>query len=139
MFQILYNICMLKMIIIKSESDIRIAINSVRILAKSLNFSTVDMQKAMVGVSELAQNIIDHSGTDGFVKLDAIGTKGIKVIVQDRGKGIDRLEQILQGEKVISKKGLGLGLLGAKRLMDEFTIDTSKEGTKVIAVKWKGK
>lgn len=135
----LYNICMLKMIIIKSDSDIRIAINSVRILANSLGFSTVDMQKVMVAVSELAQNIIDHSGTVGFVKFDAIGSKGIKVVVQDRGKGIDQLEQILKGEKVISKKGLGLGLLGAKRLMDEFTIDTSKEGTKIIAVKWKRK
>ncbi|WP_428910421.1 ATP-binding protein [Niallia sp. Krafla_26] len=127
------------MVVIKSENDIRIAINSIRLLAKSLDFSNVDMQKIIVAVSELTQNILDHSGTIGIVKFEAIGTRGIRIVVEDRGKGIDQLERILQGHKVYSQKGLGLGLLGAKRLMDEFTIDTSKEGTKIIAVKWKGK
>ncbi|WP_338471366.1 ATP-binding protein [Niallia sp. XMNu-256] len=128
---------MLKVIVIKSENDIRIAINCIRLLAKALEFSKVDMQKIVVAVSELTQNILDHSGTHGLVKFDSIESRGIQVFVEDQGKGINQLEQILNGQKVISKKGLGLGLLGAKRLMDEFIIETSEEGTRIIAIKWK--
>ncbi|MHC0039406.1 ATP-binding protein [Pseudoneobacillus sp. C159] len=128
---------MIKKIIITSENDIRMAIKAIRILASSLQFSKVDTQKVIVAVSELSRNIIDHSGTHGLVHLETIKSKGIKVIVQDYGKGIIQLDEILNGQAGFSKKGLGKGLLGAKRLMDDFHIETSKEGTKIVAVKWK--
>lgn len=130
---------MIKKITITSENDIRITINALRVLAKSLHFSEVDTQKLIVAVSELSRNIIDHSGSIGFVYFEAIESKGIKVWIQDYGTGIQQLDEILQGQTNFRKKGLGMGLVGAKRLLDDFSIETSEKGTKIIAVKWKDK
>ncbi|MEB1807252.1 MAG: ATP-binding protein [Bacillaceae bacterium] len=122
---------------IRSEHDIRIAVNAVRILANSLAFSKVDLQKLIVAVSELTQNVLDHTNEPGIFICEMIEGRGIRVTVQDRGKGIKELDQILEGANDFQKKGLGLGLVGAKRLLDDFQIETSEKGTKVIATKWK--
>ncbi|MFV8828894.1 ATP-binding protein [Alkalihalobacterium sp. APHAB7] len=122
---------------IRSEHDIRIAVNAVRILANSLSFSKVDLQKLIVAVSELTQNVLDHTNEPGIFICEMIDGRGIKITVQDRGKGINELDQILEGTNNFQKKGLGLGLVGAKRLVDDFQIETSEKGTKVIATKWK--
>ncbi|WP_236034929.1 ATP-binding protein [Alkalihalobacterium elongatum] len=129
--------CMRKKITIRSEHDIRIAVNAVRILANSLSFSKVDLQKLIVAVSELTQNILDHTNEPGIFICESTDGKGIRIVVQDQGKGINELDQILEGENDFQKKGLGLGLVGAKRLLDDFQIETSEKGTKVIATKWK--
>lgn len=128
---------MYRKITIMSENDVRIAVNFVRCMGVSLQFSPVDVQKLMVTVSELTQNIIDHANSDGFIILEMIEEDGIKITVQDFGSGISQLDEILQGNRNFERKGLGLGLLGARRLMDDFFIETSKEGTKIIAIKRK--
>lgn len=128
---------MYRKITIMSENDVRIAVNFVRCMGVSLQFSPVDVQKLMVTVSELTQNIIDHANSDGFIILEMIEEDGIKITVQDFGSGISQLDEILQGNRNFERKGLGLGLLGARRLMDDFLIETSKEGTKIIAIKRK--
>lgn len=127
---------MVKSMIIRSEQDIQIAINSVRTIASAFSFSEVDIQKVMVTTSELTQNILDHTGKPGAFSCEYIDG-GLKIIVKDNGGGIKGIEKILKGETNFSKKGLGLGLVGAKRLMDDFVVDTSERGTTIIAIKRK--
>lgn len=126
-----------KVLIIRSEQDIRLAISAVRQIAQSVSFSEVDLQKVMVATSELTQNILDHTEGVGVFKCDDINGRGIRIAVQDNGKGIKELKRIFGGDTGFNKKGLGLGLAGAKRLLDEFQIDTSERGTKIIGIKWK--
>lgn len=121
---------------IMSENDIRIAVNATRQMGNALQFCKVDIQKLIVTVSELSQNVIDHTDSKGILTIESIDRKGIRITVQDHGTGIKQLDEILQGSLNFNKKGLGLGLLGAKRLMDEFYIETSEGGTKIIAIKW---
>lgn len=122
---------------INSENDIRIAVKFVRSLARSLAFSEVEIHKLIVTVSELTHNILDHTDRSGFFICEDVEKRGITITVQDYGFGIKELDSILNGEISAGKKGLGLGLAGAKRLMDSFLIETSEKGTKIIATKWK--
>jgi serine/threonine-protein kinase RsbT len=65
--------------------------------------------------------------------------RGIRFIVTDEGPGILNIDEVLNGKKRSVSRGLGLGLSGVQRLMDEFQIETSTKGTKVVAIKWAGK
>lgn len=120
--------------IIQSQKDIRIAIYATRDMANKLLFSEVDLQKLIVSVSELTQNILDHTTSQGTFSCETIDRNGIRIIVEDNGGGI---KPYLNGGPYSGKRGLGLGLAGSKRLMDEFNIETSERGTKVIAIKWR--
>ncbi|MBO8165482.1 MAG: ATP-binding protein [Brevibacillus sp.] len=124
---------------IRIEHDIYLALHHVRLMMDKLSFSKMDKQKVLVAVSELTRNILDHAGANGSFSCECIENQGIRLIIQDSGKGIDNLHQILSGEGTPNRRGLGLGLSGAKRMMDEFTIKTSKEGTTIVCVKWNGK
>ncbi|WP_231686842.1 ATP-binding protein [Bacillus sp. JCM 19034] len=106
-------------------------------MANSITFSKVDLQKVIVSVSELTHNILDHAGGLGEFSCEYISDKGLKITVQDYGTGIKEIDKILNGDPNFNRKGLGLGLLGAKRLMDDLKIDTSERGTTIIAIKWK--
>ena len=121
-------------VVIRTDNDIKVALFYVRKLLTKLSFSEVDKQKVIVSVSELTQNILDHADSHGSFTCEEIGVCGIQIIVEDWGKGIDQLDEISDGR--MKKRGLGLGLAGAKRLMDQFHVETSKGGTKIIAVKW---
>jgi serine/threonine-protein kinase RsbT len=123
---------------ISSEDDIYFALSTVRHFMKQLPFSESDQQKIFVSVSELTRNILDHAYSKGFFYCEVID-QGIRFIVTDEGPGIFNLDEILNGKKISSSRGLGLGLSGVKRLMDEFQIETSTRGTKIIAIKWAGK
>jgi serine/threonine-protein kinase RsbT len=103
----------------------------------SLSFSEMDKQKVLVSVSELTRNILEHSNSNGFFSCSVKDGNGILITVRDFGTGIDHVERILTGEKMKTSRGLGMGLAGAKRLMDQFSIQTSKEGTEIVAIKWK--
>ena len=105
--------------------------------AAALGFSAVDQTKIATVVSELARNIVCYaaSGTIELKELrDAAGTVvGIEVRAQDQGPGIAGLDEILAG-RYRSKTGMGLGLLGAKRLMGDLQVDTAPgRGTTVAA------
>lgn len=123
---------------ISSEDDIYFALSTVRQFIKQLPFSESDQQKILVSVSELTRNILDHARGKGRFYCELID-QGIRFIVIDEGPGILNLDDALNGKKISSSRGLGLGLSGAKRLMDEFQIETSTRGTKIVAIKWAGK
>lgn len=120
---------------IQSEDDIYLALGLVRHVMKRMIFSDVEQQMVLVSVSELTRNILDHAGGHGMFRCVRV-SKGLQVVVIDKGPGIDHIEQILNGHLSSSKYGLGLGLAGVNRMMDELKIETSSGGTTVIATKW---
>jgi serine/threonine-protein kinase RsbT len=106
-------------------------------MAQKLGFSLPDATKIAVVISELARNITLYTqgGTITLIPQTAPKT-GIKVIAQDKGPGIEDVERVLQGGYTTSR-GLGMGLSGSKKIMDEFEIQTViGAGTTIKAVKW---
>lgn len=122
---------------IRSEDDIFIALHYSRLLMDQLSFSEMDKQKVLVSVSELTRNILDHANRNGSFSCEIIDNSGILLIFNDRGNGIEHVNEILKGVKLAKSHGLGLGLAGANRLLDRFSIETSKEGTKIVGIKWR--
>lgn len=119
-----------------NENDILLALSSTNQLIKSLPFSEIDRQKVFVSISELTRNVIMHAKGIGEFTCE-VNDKGVTIIVKDWGIGIKSLSDVMSGIKDPNSQGLGLGLLGVKRLMDEFYINSSEEGgTTVIVTKW---
>ncbi|RSK26841.1 hypothetical protein EJF36_08175 [Bacillus sp. HMF5848] len=126
---------------INREDDILIALSTARKLIKmhQLYFTKVDEQKILVSISELTRNILAHSRSNGLFTCEFISSpnNGIKITVTDNGVGIPNIDAILAGQINKNSSGLGLGLLGVKRLMDSFNIQTkNKGGTRIIVTKW---
>lgn len=119
---------------IYKEQDILLALSVTRRCLQALQFSKLDEQKVLVSVSELTRNILDHAKGAGVFVCETVGHT-IRIRVSDNGPGISNLDEILHGKKSKHTNGLGLGLMGVHRLMDECIIDTSKGGTTIIAVK----
>ena len=123
---------------IASEYDIVTARTAAKSEAKRLGFSLVDQTRIATAVSEIARNIVVHAN-EGIVRIEEIkkeGFKGLEVCAIDEGPGIENLELALQ-DGWTSGEGLGIGLSGAKRLMDELEIESEVgRGTKVQLVKW---
>jgi serine/threonine-protein kinase RsbT len=111
----------------------------VREKAMELKFSLVDQTKLVTAASELARNTLKYGG-GGEVQAESISDgdrQGILLTFVDQGPGIANVEQALQ-DGYTTGGGLGLGLGGAKRLVDEFDINSEVgEGTAVTIVKWK--
>src|SRR5689334_9385561 len=105
-----------------------------RRISQEYSLNKSDETKLVVSILELTRNIVFYAGK-GELFIKGIPSYGIEIIAVDQGPGISNLEHILNNT-VRSKTGLGLGLSGVKRLMDEFEITSSPEGTKVRAVKW---
>ncbi|WP_081841586.1 ATP-binding protein [Alicyclobacillus macrosporangiidus] len=122
---------------ISSEYDIYYALSTVRHFVKQLPFSESDQQKIFVSVSELTRNVLDHAYGKGNFCCELMD-EGIRFTVTDHGPGIVDLDEVLKGKRKSSSRGLGLGLSGVMRLMDECWIETSTRGTKVVAIKWAG-
>ncbi|MEW6379612.1 MAG: anti-sigma regulatory factor [bacterium] len=122
-----------------SESVVRIR-QAVRAWAIELGFSLVDQTKIVTAASELARNIVDYAGS-GTVLLEAVtgetGRQGLRLTFEDHGPGIPDVELALK-DGYSTRGGLGLGLGGSRRLMNEFQI-TSRvgEGTRVVVTKWR--
>jgi serine/threonine-protein kinase RsbT len=124
---------------LRSDEDVVGLRKHVRERAVAIALSLVDQTKLVTAASELARNTIKYGG-GGEVILDALedGFKhGVGLIFIDNGPGIPDLDQALR-DGFTTGGGLGLGLGGSKRLVDEFEIDTRPgEGTAVSVVKWK--
>ncbi|WP_170006122.1 ATP-binding protein [Bacillus fonticola] len=119
-----------------TEVDILVILSQVNKTLNSQSCSPVDMQKVLVSISELTKNVLFHSKSFGVITT-SITEHSIEICVTDQGIGITSIDNILQGLKNPSSKGLGLGLLGVKNMMDEFTIlSNEKEGTTVIVKKY---
>ncbi|MFC7684948.1 anti-sigma regulatory factor [Ureibacillus sp. GCM10028918] len=123
---------------IVSESDIVKARQLGRNIAKKLGFGTVDQTRITTVISELARNIYLYAGT-GEIHIElvsALGKQGLKVMAQDHGPGIQDIRRAIE-DGYSTSGGLGAGLPGVKRLMDEFDLTTTiGKGTTVVVVKW---
>jgi serine/threonine-protein kinase RsbT len=124
---------------VHSSEDIVRVRQAVRKWAVELGFGLVDQTKLVTAASELARNTIDYGG-GGTAKLEAIndgGHRGLRLTFEDHGPGIPDVELALQ-DGYTSGAGLGLGLGGTKRLVNEFEIESrSDEGTRVCITRWK--
>jgi len=123
---------------VRSEADIVNARVRAKAIAEALGFSYTDQTRIATAVSELARNAFQFAG-GGKVTIkpaDGKARKGIEIIVEDHGPGIENLELALKGG-YSTAGGLGLGLSGSKKLMDEFDIKTEiGKGTVVTIRKW---
>jgi serine/threonine-protein kinase RsbT len=124
---------------ITSDADIVPARASGRALAAELGFSRIDATLVATVISEIARNIVVHAGC-GEVELKPEyngDRRGVAVIARDQGPGIRDLDAALR-EGFGSKGGLGLGLPGVRRIMDDFAIETAPDsGTTVTMHMWR--
>ncbi|WXG44579.1 MAG: anti-sigma regulatory factor [Promethearchaeati archaeon SRVP18_Atabeyarchaeia-1] len=123
---------------VTSEADIVIARVKAKAIAEAMGFNYMDQTRIATAVSELARNAFQYAGK-GMVTIrpvDRQGRRGIEIVVEDHGPGIRDLESALKGGHSTSR-GLGMGLSGSKKLMNEFDIKTKVgEGTEVTIRKW---
>ncbi len=123
---------------IRTSADIVRVRQKVRAWAAELRFSLVDQTKLVTAASELARNTLEH-GKGGEVRvewLDDPPRRGLRLVFEDRGPGIPDVALAMK-EGYTTGGGLGLGLPGAKRLVNEFDIEsTPGQGTRVVAVRW---
>lgn len=122
-----------------SEQDIVAARQAVRKAAQQIGFSIVDQTKIVTAASELARNALVYGG-GGMLDWEIIhenGRQGLRLKVSDKGPGIKDLALAMK-DGWSSGTGLGLGLPGAKRLVNEFDITSQPDlGTTVIVTRWK--
>ena len=124
---------------IRTGDDVVRVRQQVRVVAAKSGLSLVDQTKVVTAASELARNALVHGG-GGLARVDvvtsALGRNGIRIGFTDDGPGIADVDLALT-DGWSSGDGLGLGLSGARRLVDEFEL-TSKPGggTSVVVVKW---
>ena len=127
-----------KVVPIASAADIVAARHEGRLLASRLKFSSSELTVIATAISEIARNILEYAGR-GEIRLglcQKAGCVGICVVAQDKGPGIRDLEKALR-DGYSTHNGLGLGLPGARRLMDEFEIASELgSGTTVTMRKW---
>jgi anti-sigma regulatory factor (Ser/Thr protein kinase) len=123
---------------IHGDPDIVEARKHARQLASQLNFSRTDATLIATAVSEIARNIVRFAG-DGLIVMGLIEEPrpGVRIVARDTGPGIADVEQALT-DGYSTYNGLGLGLPGARRLMDEFSLTSEVgEGTTVTMTKWR--
>lgn len=124
---------------LKNSNDVVLARQKVRQWATELRFSLVDQTKLVTAASELARNALDH-GKGGSMTIETLNSgarSGLRLTFEDRGPGIPDIEQALK-DGFTTGSGMGLGLGGSKRLVNEFSIESEVgKGTRVTVARWK--
>ena len=124
---------------VRSGGDVVTVRQLVRTWAVDAGFSLVDQTKIVTAASELARNTVDYGG-GGTVRLELLiegMRRGLRVAFEDEGPGIPDIETALT-DHYTTGNGLGLGLGGARRLVNEFDISSRVgEGTRVVITRWK--
>lgn len=124
---------------IQSSADVVLVRQAVRQFAIEIGLGLVDQTKIVTAASELARNTLDYGG-GGVVTLETLQDgvrRGLRLTFEDQGPGIADIEMALR-DGFTTGGGLGMGLGGAKRLANEFEIESVVgEGTRVIVVRWK--
>jgi serine/threonine-protein kinase RsbT len=123
---------------IEQDRDIVRARHTGRELAAILGFSNTDQTLLATAISEVARNIVSYAGRGAIVLscIEEQGRRGILITARDEGPGIDNPE-LAARDGYSTKKGLGVGLPGAKRLVDEFDLASAPGvGTTVTLKKW---
>ncbi len=129
-----------KAAVIRSDLDIVIARTLARDVAKVLGFGAIDQARIATAVSELARNIFLYAGTGSVTvrEVDQNGRRGIEIVCEDQGPGIPDMD-LAMTDGYTSSRGMGMGLPGARRLMDEFDVRTEQGiGTTITCRKWRG-
>lgn len=124
---------------IETDADLVIARAEGRAMAQRLGFRRPDPTLIATAISELARNLVMHVGHGEIIMRPIVEDRrsGVLVIVRDEGPGIADVDAALRLGHA-SRGGLGLGLPGARRLMDEFEIDSQPgKGTTVTMRKWR--
>jgi serine/threonine-protein kinase RsbT len=123
---------------ILNDEDVIAARQTGRKLAADIGFSHMDRAMLAAVITELARNIVDYAGRGEvlFHAIDDVGRRGIAVVARDHGPGIPNIKEAMQASYSVAG-GLGLGLRGAKGLMDSLEIiSVPGKGTTVTARKW---
>jgi len=126
-------------VIIRSTEDVVIARKAVKEWAAKVRFSLVDQTKLVTATSELARNMAVHGGGGTlFIEIVILNQReGLRLTFEDRGPGISDIDLALT-DGYTTNNGLGLGLGGAKRLVDDFEISSIVDaGTRIVATRWK--
>jgi serine/threonine-protein kinase RsbT len=125
-------------IAIESDADVVTARQRARELAADVELSSTDQTLLATAISEVARNITTYA-TRGEVLVSIVhddDRRGIRVVARDDGPGIEDIDRALQ-DGYTTGGGLGIGLPGARRLVDDFSIDSAPgQGTTVTLVKW---
>jgi serine/threonine-protein kinase RsbT len=124
---------------IRSDAEVVMVRQRVRSVATNQGFSLVDQTKVVTAASELARNALIHGG-GGTVRIEAVrdaSRKGLKLTFKDQGPGIADVSLAMR-DGFSTGGGLGLGLSGAKRLSNEFDIQSKPgQGTRICIARWK--
>lgn len=124
---------------IRASGDVVAVRQLVRTVAASAGFSLVDQTKVVTAASELARNTLEHGG-GGAVKVELLEDglrRGLRMTFEDKGPGISDIKLALT-DGYTTGSGMGLGLSGSKRLMNDFDIWSKVgEGTRITTTKWK--
>ena len=124
---------------VRSAQDVVLVRQAVRAWAVSQGLGLVDQTKIVTAASELARNTVDYGG-GGTVRLEALqeaARKGLRLTFEDEGPGIPNLALALT-DGYSTGTGMGLGLSGSKRLVNEFDIwSEAGKGTRVTVTRWK--
>ncbi len=124
---------------ISTPEDVVGVRQAVRQRAVDLGFNLVDQTKIVTAASELARNTLQYGG-GGSLRIEEIfegSRRGLRLIFEDNGPGIANIELAMK-DGYTTSNGLGLGLSGAKRLSNEFSIDSRPgQGTRVTIVRWR--
>ena len=123
---------------VRSDVDLMAVREATRSAAATAGFSLVSQTKLVTAVSELARNAVLHGG-GGEVRIDTVDSgpgRGVRLVIADSGPGIADIDQALTDGHTTGH-GLGLGLGGARRLVDDFSIESAPgQGTTVTIVMW---
>ena len=124
---------------LKTSGDVVAARQRVRQWATDLHFSLVDQTKLVTAASELARNALDH-GHGGKMTMEIVNglaKTGLKLVFEDNGPGSPDIQAAMK-DGFTTRSGMGLGLGGSKRLVNEFQIESEVgRGTKITVLRWK--
>jgi serine/threonine-protein kinase RsbT len=124
---------------IQGEADVVMARQAVRRWAAELRFGLVDQTKLVTAASELARNTLVYGG-GGRLRIEAVENgirRGLRLTFEDDGPGIADVQKALE-DGYTTGGGLGMGLGGSRRLVEDFSIDSRPgEGTRVTVARWK--
>jgi serine/threonine-protein kinase RsbT len=124
---------------VRSSADVIIVRQTARNWAAELGFGLVDQTKLVTAASELARNTVNYGG-GGTVRFEALNNgarRGLRLIFEDKGPGIPDIELALK-DGYTTGSGLGVGLGGSRRLVNDFEITSvAGEGTRVAITRWR--
>jgi len=127
-------------IALENAHDIAVARSEVRALAAVLGFRAIDQTRLATVASELARNVIKYAGRGRLIAQPTegpVGQQALRLIFEDRGPGIPDIEAAMR-DGFSTGRGLGKGLPGSKRLVNEFHIESEVgRGTRVTVMRWR--